>query len=91
MNKIIEEAKHLKAALLEEPLIQEYLRVKNIFENSKELKLKRDEIALAKSNNSSDYLTLKKEYENHPLVVNYYTLKGEVYDLLKEIENELGL
>ena len=91
MNKIIEEAKNLKAALLEEPLIQEYLRVKNIFENNKELKLKRDEIALAKSNNSIDYLTLKKEYEDHPLVVNYYTLKGEVYDLLKEIENELGL
>ena len=91
MNKIIEEAKNLKVALLEEPLIQEYLRVKNIFEINKELKLKRDEIALAKSNNSIDYLTLKKEYEDHPLVVNYYTLKGEVYDLLKEIENELGL
>ena len=91
MNKIIEEAINLKAALLEEPLIQEYLRVKYIFENNKELKHKRDEIALTKSNNSADYLTLKKEYENHPLVVNYYTLKGEVYDLLKEIENELGL
>ena len=91
MNKIIEEAINLKAALLGEPLIQEYLRVKNIFENNKELKLKRDDIALAKSNNSADYLTLKKEYENHPLVVNYYTLKEEVYYLLKEIENELGL
>lgn len=91
MNKIIEAAITLKENLLNEPLIKEYLRVKTFFENNEELKLKREEIALAKANESPAYYSLKKEYENHPLVVNYYSLKGEVYELLKEIENELGL
>ena len=35
------------------------------------------------------YYKAKREYEDHPLVVNYLSLQDEVYSLLKELEINL--
>lgn len=35
------------------------------------------------------YLSLKSQYENHPLVQNFYIVKEELYDLLMQMKNIL--
>ena len=76
----------LKTQLYEEEVVKEYLRLKKIFYENEELSLMRKEIATLYG--------LKKyeeEYENIPLVKNFYTLKEELYDLFKEIINLLDI
>ena len=91
MDKIILLSKKLKEELNKEELVKHYLEVKTNFENNKELEAMRSDIASLLSDNSPLYKEEKNRYENHPLVVNYYALKEELYDLLKEIEKELEI
>ena len=91
MDKIIEKANELSSLLKEEPLIKEYLHVKDLYENSKELEYMRQEIAHeSNQKDKSRYKELKDKYDNHPLVSNYNSLKEEVITLLKEL-NEIIL
>ena len=86
MDKVIIKAQELKEELYNEPLIMEYLRVKEIFENNEELeKMRRNIARLSINKNSEEYINKKKEYDHHPLVSNYYQLKEDVMDLLSEI------
>ena len=88
MDKVLLKAKELSDELKKEPLVVEYLRVKEIFENDQELEKMRKEIAKLSSNkNDPDYKRLKNEYENHPLVSNYYELKSQVVELLNQIKD----
>lgn len=91
MDKIIKLTKTLKSELDEEELVKEFLKVKEAFKNNKELESYRKQIALLKENNDPSYSKVKKEYESHPIFVNYFYLKGELYDLLKEVIDELDI
>ena len=86
MNKIIELAKELKAELDNLPLFQEYKRIKELVDLSTEIEELKRKIALAKiRENNEEHQRLLDEYNNHPLIVNYNSLKNEVYDYLKQI------
>ena len=86
MNKIIELAKELKAELDNLPLFQEYKRIKDLVDLSTEIEELKRKIALAKIHeNNEEHQRLLDEYNNHPLIVNYNSLKNEVYDYLKQI------
>lgn len=82
----------LKTQLYEEEVVKEYLRLKKIFYENEELSLMRKEIAtLYNLKKYEEHKKLKEEYENIPLVKNFYTLKEELYDLFKEIINLLDI
>ena len=86
MDKIIELAKELKTELDNLPLFQEYKRIKELMDSSSELEELKRKIALAKvRGNNDEHQRLLDEYNNHPLIVNYNSLKNEVYDYLKQI------
>ena len=86
MDKIIELAKELKTELDNLPLFQEYKRIKELVDSSDEIEELKRKIALAKIHEDSDeHQRLLDEYNNHPLIVNYNSLKNEVYDYLKQI------
>ena len=91
-NSLIESALNLKSEIHKEELIQEYLRLKKLLSDNEELANKRLEIAKAYSNKEYErHKLLKNEYENIPLVKNFYTLKEEVYELFKEIIDILDI
>ena len=86
MNESIKLAKELKEEILKEPLIVEYLRVKELVESNEEINSLKKQIALAKAHNDNDlHKSLLDRYNNHPLVVNYNVLKEEVSEYLLEI------
>ncbi len=84
MSRVIELTQELKKELDSLPLFQEYKRVKNLVDNSAELKeLKAD---IVKSNsNKEKHKELLDKYNNHPLIVNLNELEKEVSDYLREI------
>lgn len=86
MNNIIENARALKSELENTPLIQEYKKIKVLYESSEEIKELKKQIVRAKNENRlDDQQNLKNIYDKHPLVMNYLSLKEEVSSLLKEI------
>ena len=86
MNESIKLAKELKEEILKEPLIVEYLRVKELVEKDDEINSLKKQIALAKAHKDNDlHKSLLDRYNNHPLVVNYNVLKEEVNEYLLEI------
>ena len=91
-NQLNEKVLALKTQLYEEEVVKEYLRLKKIFYENEELSLMRKEIATLYSlKKFEEHKKLKEEYENIPLVKNFYTLKEELYDLFKEIINLLDI
>lgn len=91
-NRLNEKVLALKTQLYEEEVVKEYLRLKKIFYENKELSFMRKEIATLYSlKKYEEHKKLKEEYENIPLVKNFYTLKEELYDLFKEIINLLDI
>jgi cell fate (sporulation/competence/biofilm development) regulator YlbF (YheA/YmcA/DUF963 family) len=92
MNKIIDSAKELREELLKDELIKEYLRVKQIFENDEEIKDIRFKLVLFKNENKLDeYQKMKEIYDSHPIVRNFFILKEEVSELIKDIVEVLDL
>lgn len=86
MDESIKLAKELKEEILKEPLIVEYLRVKELVEKDEEINLLKKDIALAKAHKDDKlHQALLSRYNNHPLVVNYNVLKEEVNEYLLEI------
>lgn len=83
MDKAIELAHKLKKELDTLPLFQEYKRIKELVDSSPELKEIKSNIV--KSENKEEKQKLLNEYNSHPLVVNYNTLKEEVSNYLLEI------
>ena len=90
MDKIISKAQEIASLLKQEPLIEEFLKVKKIYENDEYLLSLRQEIAKFKSENKEqERKNLIKIYESHPIVNNYYYLLEEVNNFLFEIKNAL--
>ena len=86
MDKIIEKANELKASLNETKEFKEYLRVKALYDNSEEVKSLRIQMIKAKSDPKLlDKLT--KEYNSHPLVVNYQSALKEVESILRVVKD----
>lgn len=93
MNKdILNKASLLREQIEKEEIVKEYLRVKKIFEDNEELKKIREEIArLYSQNKIKEHKALKEQYENIPLVQNYYSLKEEVISLFNQIKEILDV
>lgn len=86
MDKILELSTQLKEEIDNLPLFQEYLRVKQLISESEEIEGLKKEIALAKIHHDDErHKELLDQYNSHPLIVNYESLKAEVYDYLKQI------
>ena len=66
--------------------MKEYLNLKHLLENDKELSNMRKDIArLENLGKTKEKEALLNIYNSHPLVANYTSLKKEVSELLKEI------
>ena len=88
MDKVIEKAKELKAALDETPEMQEYLKYKNLYENSEDvIELKHNIANLRAKGKLSEANNLQALYDNHPIVVNYQASKEALMELLKTIQS----
>ena len=88
MDKVLESAKKLSDEMKREPVVVEFLRLKELFENDKELASMRKKIArLSTLEDKKEYNELKQMYDNHPLVSNYYQLRDEVMNLFEEIRD----
>ncbi len=84
MNKEIEIAKELKKEIDSLPLFQEYKRIRELVDNSDEIKELKAEIAKS-VNDKEKHKELLNRYNSHPLIVNLNELEIEVRDYLKEI------
>ena len=90
MDKIIELTTEIKALIEKEPLVIEYRRIENLYQNNNEIKAIVRKIDDANRNKNEELKNeLIKEYNEHPLVRNYIALKEEVQEFLKEISKNL--
>ena len=88
MDKVIEKAKELKAVLDETPEMKEYLKYKDLYENSEDvIELKHNIANLRAQGKIKEANNLKELYDNHPIVVNYEASKEALYALLKTVQS----
>ena len=91
MNEFDEALSALKKELDNNDIVQEYLRLKEIYENDGELKNMRSEIArLASEGKIEQKESLSNIYNSHPVVINYHQAREELVALLKEIKDILS-
>ena len=87
-DDIISQAKELRKSIDELPSVQEYYSVRALYENDKELKKMRSEIARLKNEGKEEERkNLLERYNKHPLVNNYEASKEEVISILSVIKN----
>lgn len=84
MNKAIELTYELKKEIDSLPLFQEYKRVKEAVDSSKELNDLKKEIAKSTSDKAK-HKALLELYNSNPLMLNYKELEEQVSEYLKEI------
>ena len=83
--------KELKEELDNSEVVQEYLALKSVLEDNKELKKMRDEIArLTDENKIEERDALLAIYNNHPIVSNYEQVRQELINLLNQIKDILS-
>ena len=88
MDKVLEKAKELRLAIEETPEFKEYIKNKELLENSGDvLELKHNIANLKAKGKLVEAKNLEKLYESHPLVNNYEASKEALYQLLKTIES----
>ena len=88
MDKIIEKAKELKAALDETPEMKEYLKYKDLYENSEDVvELKHNIANLRAKGKLNEANNLQALYDNHPIVVNYQASKEALMELLNTVQS----
>ena len=88
MDKVIEKAKELKTALDETPEMKEYLKYKDLYENSGDvIELKHNIANLRAKGKLNEANNLQTLYDNQPIVVNYQASKDALYELLKTIQS----
>ena len=91
MDKVDQALNELKEELDNSPIIQEYLRLKEVLENDEELKAMRQEIArLTNEGKEEEKEALLAIYNSHPVVNNYSEAREEVISLLREIKDILS-
>lgn len=87
MDKVIEKAKELKAAFDETPEMKEYLKYKDLYENSEDvIELKHNIANLRAKGKLNEANNLQAFYDNHPIVVNYQASKEALMELLKTVQ-----
>lgn len=88
MDKVLEKAKELRAAIDDTPEMKEYLKNKKAFENSEDvIELKHNIANLRAKGKVTEANNLQALYDKHPIVVNYQASEEALYDLLKTIES----
>ena len=88
MDKVLEKAKELRAAIEETAEFQEYMKNKELLENSGDvLELKHNIANLRAKGKLQEANNLEGLYNNHPLVNNYEVSKEALFQLLKTIES----
>lgn len=88
MDEVIKKAQELSEQIKKEPLVIEYLHLKELLENDEELKnLRKEIVKAALEKDEKKHQALKEMYDNHPLVNNYYLMKEEVENLLFGIKS----
>lgn len=95
-NEIKESLNKVKKDLLNEPVVQEYLRLKELILESDELsKLKKRISFLQKCHPSEEekdeYYKLLNEYNNNPLIIQFKSVSDDVCNLLEEVKKELEI
>ena len=91
MNDLEASIESLKEEIDKQEEIKEYLRLKEIVSNDKELKKMRKDIArLTNDKKFEERNNLLKIYNSHPIIVNYNIAREEVISLLNEIKEELS-
>lgn len=102
MSEFNEKLEELRASLFEQEEVKAYFALKQAIESDVSL-MKANELMrfhqkeMAKNLHRPDvyakekalFETYSKEYQNHPLVVNYEASKAAVYALLKQIKDIL--
>lgn len=88
VDEVIELANKLKDKINELPEMKEYLNLKHLLENDKELSNMRKDIARLESlGKTKEKEALLNIYNSHPLVNNYYLAKEEIKSILLTISN----
>lgn len=102
MNELEDKINQCRTLLFDEPIVQEYFRLKKIVDSHSELKKLDEEIhthqKLMCLHKENDAIYLKEknlydeklhEFNSNPLVENYFQLREEVYSLLNEVKEIL--
>ncbi len=102
MNEFENQLEKCKELLYQEPVVQEYFRLKRIVQNDKNLVRLDQEIhqhqhkMCIHKNDDEIYLKEKSlydakmnEFKSNPMVENYFQIREEVYELLSEIKEIL--
>jgi cell fate (sporulation/competence/biofilm development) regulator YlbF (YheA/YmcA/DUF963 family) len=88
MDKVLEKAKELRLAIEETNEFQEYMKNKEMLENSEDvIELKHNIANLRAKGKYTEAANLEKLYNAHPVVNNYEVSKAALYELLKTIES----
>ena len=88
MDKIIQLAKELRKEIDDLPEMKEYLKLKQLLEDNRELKNMRSDIArLTNEGKLKERDNLLSIYNSHPLVNNFYLAKEEIKTILQTIKN----
>lgn len=88
MDKVLEKARELRIAIEETAEYKEYIKNKELLENSEDvISLKHNIANLKAQGKIQEAKNLEDLYNAHPLVNNYEVSKEALYDLLKTIQN----
>ena len=88
MDKVLEKAKELRAAIEDTDEYNEYIKNKTLLENSDDvIELKHNIANLKAKGKIEEAKNLESIYNAHPLVNNYEASKETLYQLLKTIES----
>ena len=88
MDKVIEKAKELRLAIEETPEFKEYMKNKELLENSQDvIELKHNIANLKAQGKLVEARNLEDLYNTHPLVNNYEASKDALYALLNTISS----
>ena len=88
MDKVLEKAKELRAAIEATDEFKEYIKNKELLEKDTDLiELKHNIANLRAKGKLEEAKNLEVLYNNHPVVNNYEASKESLYSLLKTIES----
>ena len=88
MDKVLDKAKELRLAIEETAEFKEYIKNKQLLENSGDvIELKHNIANLRAKGKLEEAKNLEQLYNAHPLVNNYEASKESLYQLLKTIES----
>ena len=90
-DEVIARANELIKTIKDDPMVKEYMRLKEEMETNPEILSLKENIMLAKIQKLplEEIIAAEQLYKNHPIVANFFALQEEVNALLEEIKNIL--